>query len=361
MAAVAGTSSVASAGTVVGGSALLGASDVAQLEAWLGAGPLTLTKVFDRVPGDGKRGTDFHAAVDGMGPTFTVLEVTGPETTIIGGYNPNSWQGGSGYVYTPLDADRTAFLFNLVDVVIQRQRLGVAEGEYQTASFSYGFMFGGGHDIDVEETLDGGYLNYFSYGDGPTNILGDTSFTNPAEFGRIEVFALNTPCGSVPAFGCLTSLKSKFSMKSPSDDSKDKLIWKWVKGGALDQSQLADPTEPVLSASYSLCVYAGSANALIAYAGMPPGEGWSAIADKGYKFKGAGPNDVTNALLKAGTSAKSKALVKGAGAGLPDPALPLTYPVTVQLKKNGSPLCLESTFTFADEKKNDATQFKAKQ
>jgi hypothetical protein len=35
--------------------------------------------------------------------------------------------------------------------------------------------------------------------------------------------------------------------------------------------------------------------------------------------------------------------------------------VTVQLKKAGAPLCLESTFTAVDEKKNDATQFKAKQ
>lgn len=37
---------------------------------------------------------------------------------------------------------------------------------------------------------------------------------------------------------------------------------------------------------------------------------------------------------------------------MPDVALPLTYPVTVQLKKDGSPVCLESTFTSTNDVKN---------
>ena len=143
-----------------------------------------------------------------------------------------------------------------------------------------------------------------------------------------------------------------------SDHSKDKLLWKWIKGAQLDQTALADPTS---SASYALCVYAGAGNALIADAALPPGARWSAIGDKGYKFKGSSPDGLSLALLKGGAAGKSKALAKGKGTALPDPALPLTYPVTVQLKKDGSPLCLESSFTSANEKKNDATQFKAKQ
>ena len=50
----------------------------------------------------------------------------------------------------------------------------------------------------------------------------------------------------------------------------------------------------------------------------------------------------------------------GKGAALPDPTLPVAYPVTVQLKKDGSPLCLESTFTSVNDKKNTDTQFKVK-
>ncbi|MBX3024444.1 hypothetical protein KF840_05990 [bacterium] len=161
-----------------------------------------------------------------------------------------------------------------------------------------------------------------------------------------------------PAGGCLTSGKSIVLIKSSSDHGKDKLLWKWIKGAALDPLALADPTS---STGYALCVYAGTANALIADAALPPGPTWSAVGTKGYKFKGASPDGLSLALLKGGSAGKSKALAKGKGSALPDPTLPLTYPVTVQLKKDGSSLCLESVFTGADEKKNTATQFKAKQ
>jgi hypothetical protein len=160
-----------------------------------------------------------------------------------------------------------------------------------------------------------------------------------------------------PATGCLTAAKSTLLLKHATEDSKDKLLWKWIKGAALTQMDLADPTS---SASYALCIYAGTANALIADAALPPGSGWSASGTKGYKFKGTSPDGLTKTILKGGAAGKSKAIAKGKGATLPDPTLPLAYPVTVQLKKDGSALCLESSFTSADEKKNDATQFKAK-
>jgi hypothetical protein len=161
-----------------------------------------------------------------------------------------------------------------------------------------------------------------------------------------------------PAINCLTSAKSIMLIKSnASDHSKDKLLWRWIKGAQVDQSALADP---ISGASYALCVYAGVGSTLIANAALPPGASWSAIGDKGYKFKGSSPDGLSLALLKGGAAGRSKALAKGKGAALPAPTLPLAYPVTVQLKKDGSPLCLESTFTNADEKNNDATQFKAK-
>lgn len=159
------------------------------------------------------------------------------------------------------------------------------------------------------------------------------------------------------AAGCLTSTKALFLVKNSQDDAKDKLLWKWIKGAAVSQSQLADPTG---GTGYALCVYAGPANALVADAALPAGAGWSAIGNAGYKFKGTSPDGLGKVLLKGGAGGKSKAQAKGKGAALPDPALPLAYPVTVQLRKDGSPLCLESAFTTADEVKNDTKQFKAK-
>ena len=160
-----------------------------------------------------------------------------------------------------------------------------------------------------------------------------------------------------PSVDCLPA-RSLVLIRKSNDDTKDKLLWKWTRGAALDQMDLADP---ITSDAYGLCVYAGPTSTLIADATIPPGASWTEVGTKGYKFKGTSPNGLSLALLKGGAGGKSKALVKGKGAALPDPTLPVVYPVTVQLKKDGSPLCLESTFTAADEVKNDAGQFKAKQ
>lgn len=160
-----------------------------------------------------------------------------------------------------------------------------------------------------------------------------------------------------PVSGCLTAGKSILLIKNAADEGKDKLLWKWSKGAAVTQSAFADPTA---STDYGLCIYAGSTQALVAGAALPAASGWSALGTKGYKFKGTSPDGLTGAQLKGGASGKSKAFAKGKGAALPDPTLPLAYPVIVQLRKSGSPLCLESAFTIADQVKNDASQFKAK-
>jgi hypothetical protein len=135
------------------------------------------------------------------------------------------------------------------------------------------------------------------------------------------------------------------------------VLWKWIGGAELSQATLGDPT---MGDSYALCLYSGASGPPIASAVLPSGNGWSQVGASGYKFKGASPNGLGLALLKGGAAGKSKALAKGRGTALPDPSLPLTFPVTVQLRKAGSPLCLESTFASTDALKNDGAQFKAK-
>src|SRR6478672_4800982 len=105
------------------------------------------------------------------------------------------------------------------------------------------------------------------------------------------------------AIGCLTPAKSIMLIKTnASDHSKNKLLWKWIKGTQLDQTDRADP---IASANYALCVYAGPTSTLIADAALPSGPSWSAIGDNGYKFEGTSPDGLS---------------------------------VPVQLKKDGSPL-----------------------
>ena len=122
-----------------------------------------------------------------------------------------------------------------------------------------------------------------------------------------------------PATGCLTANGNSLLLKhDATDDTRDKLIWKWVNGDAFDQAALADPTTIT---SYALCVYAGPTNALIASAVVPPGPSWGATGTKGYKFKGSSPNGISLVLLKGGDPGVEGARQgQGDGAARPDAA-----------------------------------------
>ncbi len=198
--------SSASAATIVGGSNLLTAASADQLETWLGQGPTTLTNIFDKAPGNTP--DDFHAAADGMGATFSVIEVLGfyngelrDQPVLIGGYNPQSWSSSSDYNVMPLDADRTAFVFNLTQGLKFDQRKDAVttnRGRYQTLnSIAYGPTFGAGHDLTVggvDATLNTGYSYLYSYGgdDAYSRDLAryPTYFDSYVQIGQIEVFTV---------------------------------------------------------------------------------------------------------------------------------------------------------------------------
>jgi hypothetical protein len=233
---------------IVGSSDILTSAYVDQLGTWLGRGPLTLTNIFD-YKADGSQfdlATAFHTAVDGQGPTFTVMRVGDVvdlvygfqeynTNQIIGGYNPLSWTSAEAFNVTQNDADRTAFIYNLTTGEKQDQKLSTNAygyaGAYQTLNFSgYGPTFGGGADLKVAgiqtgTNLDNRAYNY-SYGseigipnfDG--NILhfdqGDSNFSiSDLEVFTISPGALRTPfaiqVAAVPEpsavlMACLTGL-----------------------------------------------------------------------------------------------------------------------------------------------------------
>jgi len=166
-------------------------------------------------------------------------------------------------------------------------------------------------------------------------------------------------CASAPAAGCRTALKSILVVKDGGVNStKDKIVWKWVKGQTTPTVDFADP---LATASYALCVY--SNGALVGESLVGPGPGWSAISTKGFKFldKNGAQDGIQKIILKASTANKSKALVKGKGANLTDIVPPLTLPVVVQLVNSDNGLCFQGDFLNAgDVKKNAAGLFKGK-
>ena len=174
---------------------------------------------------------------------------------------------------------------------------------------------------------------------------------------------LTSFCPNAPQSPCSSALKSLLLIKNKSDDTKDKLTWKWIKGAATTVDDLKDPTT---TANYALCIYAGSTNALVAQLDVPPSNTkWQPLGSKGFKFLDNTEADdgAQKIKLKSGSANKSKALVKGRGTNLPDPldainGGPLQPPVTTQLINLQTGACFGSTFNTP--LKNTTSFFKAK-
>jgi hypothetical protein len=201
----------AGAATIVGGSDLLSTADATQLETWLGKGSLTLTNVFDKAPGDDSKA--FHVGADGKGATFSVIEVVGmhgddpfDKPILIGGYNPQSWSKDSGRNLTPLDVDRTAFVFNLTQGLKFDQRTDADttdRGKCQTENARRtGPTFGCGQDLYVDFSLGSGFGRLYSYGSDADIYLDLALYPAPQlrdwSLGQIEVFALAPPAVPEP-------------------------------------------------------------------------------------------------------------------------------------------------------------------
>jgi hypothetical protein len=167
-------------------------------------------------------------------------------------------------------------------------------------------------------------------------------------------------CAATPAVGCRDADKSILIVKDKSPDSKDKLVWKWIKGASTDTAEFADPTD---TAVYSLCLYAGTSAALIADALVPPSPSlWKPISTKGFKYldKNTTQDGIKKIVLKASIVDKAKAIVLGKGDGLPTVTPPLALPVVAQLVNSDSGICWQGVYDSGDIKKNEAEKFKAK-
>ena len=167
-------------------------------------------------------------------------------------------------------------------------------------------------------------------------------------------------CPTAPS-SCQTAAKTLLLVKNDPTPSKNKLIWKWIKGAAATQTDFADPQT---SADYAFCLYAGGS--LLTAADVPAnGTAWAPIGSVGFKYKDTtgAADGVQKLILKGtGTAGKSKALIKGKGANLPFGSLAnpiVASPVVAQLRNNATGFCMQGTYSTPI--KNTATQYKAKQ
>jgi hypothetical protein len=161
-------------------------------------------------------------------------------------------------------------------------------------------------------------------------------------------------CSDAPKFGCHAAGASSLQFKNnTTDDTKDKVKWKWSKG----DTSFASLDDPTSTTQYFFCIYAPG---LVLQAIVPPGTAWSPAGTTGFKYadKTGAAAGMTKISLKSGTGGKAKIQVGGAGTNLPDP-MPLTQPVDVQLQ-NSDGECWDHQFT-SPEKKNTLEQFSDKE
>lgn len=173
-------------------------------------------------------------------------------------------------------------------------------------------------------------------------------------------------CGALPTAGCRSATPfggGQLQIKDQSEARKDQLKWKW-SGQA---TTIAEYGNPVTTASYVICIYDSSINPQPLLSRAAPFDGicngkpcWTAkpTSDQ-YGDKFLTPDGIKKVLLKEGlVDGKPKVQVQGSGIFIQPPALPLTLPVTVQVKNTQTGVCWDAVYSTAS--KNDAAQFKAK-
>ncbi|MCC6765600.1 MAG: hypothetical protein IT293_13145 [Deltaproteobacteria bacterium] len=174
----------------------------------------------------------------------------------------------------------------------------------------------------------------------------------------------DTPgCGAAPAAGCrlpIASAQAALFLRNATLADKDSLQWKWHRGAATPKADFGNPT---VDASYQLCVYDGGTlrtSLPLPTAGVCGGRPCWKENGAGFQYADkTGLHGVTRLVLKSGAApGKAKILLKGRGANLALPALPLAQPVRVQLLSSTG-VCWEAAFS-APAIRNQPDQFKDK-
>ncbi len=181
------------ASTIIGGD-LLDQAGANQLESWLGVGSQTFTNIFDGTTG--AKSASWHSAVDGIGDTISIYDVTyGGTSYLIGGYRHAANTNSGGWTVDPL-----AFIFNLSDTTpfMLDQTPSVWSPSCCSVYDSPGYFatFGGGHDIWGGSTTlgNGGYVHGgYSYGAAASNRRGPIDILGlPATYKNVSIAGLET-------------------------------------------------------------------------------------------------------------------------------------------------------------------------
>ena len=187
-----------------------------------------------------------------------------------------------------------------------------------------------------------------------TTTSSSTSTTVPLPF-----------CSESPRNDCMGSLSEKGSLllRHASTDTKDIVSWKWRSSAVVAKTDFGSPTA---TTDYALCAYdASGAGQTLRLAATVPAGGvcagrscWNETSSGfHYADRGLTRDGLATIRLKA-AAGTGRIAIKGRGANLPLPSLPLTTPVTVQLQRRDGVACWAGTFSVPGTNTSEA--FKAR-
>jgi len=182
------------------------------------------------------------------------------------------------------------------------------------------------------------------------------------------------PATPRPGIDCRTtaSHKAKLVLKDKEPNSGDLLVWKWNRWPDTSAGSFGDPTA---TDSYAVCVFQdldSPAAKLVYRVDVPPGgmceavPCWRAVkasAEQPVGFKYVDKKGTSNGVLKLSLRAvdekPGRIGLRAKGENLPDPTLPLTTPIGVQLQTSSGE-CWGSIFATSGTLKNEPTIYKAR-
>jgi hypothetical protein len=220
-------------------------------------------------------------------------------------------------------------------------------------------------------TYAAGGLGYFTLSEGSSRPIyrfdrlatpTDTPTMTPTPVASASVTA--TPgglCAQAPR-ECVSPARASLVLRHRDGGTRDRLKLRMKDVGESEVTVFGNPQEDTTCA---FCLYLG--DSLIGSATVPPGSLWQSRSRKMLFRDHASPpahDGITRIVLEAGESgvpAPVLVQVRGRGAELPLPALPLSEPfvLTVQVSNSSNEDCWEASFTTAERIRNDADVFRA--
>lgn len=153
--------------------------------------------------------------------------------------------------------------------------------------------------------------------------------------------------------GCRLPVDGGRSRLTVRDAATDRLAWKWGRGVATSAQDCGTPTS---TTDYHLCLYGDGG--LLAALTAPAGPSWRATA-RGFRYENAAstPSGIHKLVLQGGGDGHARIILKGRGAALARPALPIAAPPVHAQLVTGQGACWETALCTV--RRNTAATFVA--